>query len=76
MGRHFIASFAHEMLDDALGVNRQTLVGVDDDAEQAGVGLKTLDSEALEREREKMVTSCDNQLCMILSLKFFTRVIE
>jgi len=38
--RHLVTSLAHVVLDDGLGVDGQTLVGVDDDAEKTGVGLK------------------------------------
>ena len=40
MRRHLVTSLAHVVLDDGLGVDGQTLVGVDDDAEKTGIGLK------------------------------------
>ena len=39
MGRHFMALLALVQIDDLLGVNRQLLVRVDNDAKQAGVSL-------------------------------------
>jgi hypothetical protein len=40
MGWHFITTLADVRLDDTLGVDGKTLVGVDDNAEEARVGLK------------------------------------
>ena len=39
MWRHLSLTLALVLVDDVLGVDRQTSVGVDDDTEQAGVGL-------------------------------------
>ena len=40
MRRHLRPPFALELVDDGLAVDRQPLVGVDGDAEQARVGLQ------------------------------------
>ena len=39
MRRHLIPAFARVHLDDRLGVDGQSLVRIDDDAEETGVGL-------------------------------------
>lgn len=41
MGRHLSFPLATVLVDDALCVDGQTSVGVDGDAEQPGVGLRT-----------------------------------
>ena len=37
-----VPSLAHEHTSDRVGVDRQTLVGVDDDAEKTRIGLKPI----------------------------------
>jgi hypothetical protein len=41
VGWHFRSALAHEHAGHRISVDWQTLVGVDDDAEQARIGLKT-----------------------------------
>lgn len=45
MGRHFITTLATVHLGDTQGVQRPTLVGIDDNAEQSGVGLWVIDED-------------------------------
>ena len=40
MRRHFTSSLALKLVYDAFGVDRQAAVGVDGNAEQAGIGLQ------------------------------------
>ena len=45
MGRHLSPALALVLVDDVLGVDGQTPVGVDHDAEQTRVGLHMQDNE-------------------------------
>lgn len=41
MRRHLVSSLSHVVLDDGLGVDGKTLVGVDYNTEETGIGLNS-----------------------------------